>query len=55
MLHLSLSELGEMANLSRHPVADILAGFEAKGWIARGYRTTRLLDPDALRHLADGD
>lgn len=35
VLHLSLSELGEMANLSRHPVADILAATapaRAEGW-----------------------
>ena len=54
-LHLSLTELGEMANLSRHPVADILSTFESRNWVARGYRTTRLVNVGALRQLADGD
>ena len=55
LLHLAQAELGEMANLSRHPIADLLAEFEVRGWIERGYRTIRLLDPAALRQLADGE
>lgn len=55
VLHLTLAELGEMSGLSRHPVAGILARFEARAWIERGYRVTRILDAAALRHLADGD
>jgi CRP-like cAMP-binding protein len=54
-LHLTLAELGEMSGLSRHPVAGVLARFETRGWIIRGYRLTRITDPAALRHLADGD
>lgn len=55
VLHLTQAELGEMVNLSRHPVADVLAGFERRGWIERGYRTIRILDAAALRRLVDGE
>ena len=54
-LHLSHADLGEMANLSRHPVADVLTEFERRGWIRCGYRSIRLVDPAALRQLVDGD
>ena len=51
-VHLSQAELGEMTKLSRHPVASILAGFAARGWVECGYRSIRVLDPDALRAFA---
>lgn len=54
-VHLSKEELGEMMNLSRHPVAAILSTFETRGWIQCGYRVVRILDADALRHFANGN
>lgn len=49
----SQSELGDMTNLSRHPVSIVLNDFEAAGWIACGYRRIDVLNPTALRRLAD--
>jgi CRP/FNR family transcriptional regulator, cyclic AMP receptor protein len=49
----SHAEIGEMANLSRHPVEMILHEFEHLGWIACGYRRLDLLDATALRRMAD--
>lgn len=46
-------ELGDMANLSRHPIANILHDFETNGWIACGYRKVEVLDAAALRSVAD--
>lgn len=49
----SQSELGDMTNLSRQPVNMVLNDFEAAGWIACGYRRIDVLNPAALRRLAD--
>lgn len=48
----SQSELGEMTNLSRHPIGIILQQFEADGWIASSYRHITLLNVEALRDRA---
>ncbi|WP_162410795.1 Crp/Fnr family transcriptional regulator [Pseudoxanthomonas daejeonensis] len=53
-MHLSQADLGEMVNLSRHPVGAILADLADRGWVACGYRTIGILDGDALRRLANG-
>ena len=52
---LTHSQLGEMANLSRHHVGRKLADFERRGWIACSYNRIRLLDPDALATFAYTD
>lgn len=52
---LTHSQLGEMANLSRHHVGRKLATFEARGWISCGYNRIRLLDPQALSAFAYAD
>ncbi len=49
----SQSELAEMTNLSRHPIGTILAEFQACGWIACAYRRVDVLNPAALRQMAD--
>jgi CRP/FNR family transcriptional regulator len=54
MVAATQAELGEMANLSRHPIARILHDFDASGWITCGYRRIDLLDVPALRQVADG-
>lgn len=52
---LTHSQLGEMANLSRHHVGRKLADFERQGWISCGYNRIRLLDPEALAAFAYAD
>lgn len=52
---LTHSQLGEMANLSRHHVGRKLADFEAHGWISCGYNRIRLDDPEALLNYAYTD
>lgn len=54
MVAAAQAELGEMANLSRHPIAKILHDFEARGWITCGYRRIDILDVAALRQVANG-
>jgi CRP-like cAMP-binding protein len=49
---LTHSQLGEMANLSRHHVGRKLADFERQGWISCGYNRIRLRDPHALSAFA---
>jgi CRP/FNR family cyclic AMP-dependent transcriptional regulator len=51
-LHLSQQELGEMTNLSRHPIGSLLREFEADGLIRLGYRQITLLQPATLRAIA---
>ena len=48
-VHLSQAELGEMTKLSRHPVASILAGFAARGWVECGYQHPRTRSGRAAR------
>ena len=52
---LNQSELGEMANVSRHHVNRLLGQFAAKGWIAKSYGRLRLLDVQALSDFAFAD
>lgn len=46
------SEIGEMANVSRHHVNRTLTRFRAEGWIDGRYNRLRLLDIAALEQLA---
>jgi CRP-like cAMP-binding protein len=46
-------ELGQIANLSRHPVGEHLRAFARQGFITLGYRQVTLIDATALRSLAD--
>jgi CRP-like cAMP-binding protein len=48
-------ELGEMMNLSRHPTGALLRELQTQGLIALGYRQVTLLNPEALRALANSD
>jgi CRP/FNR family transcriptional regulator, cyclic AMP receptor protein len=48
------AELGQIANLSRHPVGEHLRAFVRQGLITLGYRQVTLHDVAALRALADG-
>jgi CRP-like cAMP-binding protein len=52
---LTHSQLGEMANISRHHVGRKLADFERRGWISCSYNRIRLLDPEALSGFAYAD
>ncbi len=47
-------ELGQIANLSRHPVGEHLRAFARQGFITLGYRQITLINASALRALADG-
>jgi CRP-like cAMP-binding protein len=46
-------ELGQMANLSRHPAGEHLRAFARQGLIALGYRQVTVHDAAALRRIAD--
>jgi CRP/FNR family transcriptional regulator, cyclic AMP receptor protein len=46
------AELGEMANLSRPHVNQVLGDLERKGWITKHYQRLRIVDVDALRGFA---
>jgi CRP-like cAMP-binding protein len=48
------SELAMACNVSRNTFAAVLRRFEEAGWIRSGYRSILVLDPAALRRLADG-
>lgn len=52
---LTQSELGEMANVSRHHVNRLLGQFADRGWIAKSYNRLRLLDVQALSDFAYGE
>jgi CRP-like cAMP-binding protein len=52
---LTQSELGEMANISRHHVNRILRMMRRAGWIAARYNRIRLLDVAALKAFAWSD
>ena len=47
-VNLSREELGAVANLSRNSLTPILRDLEAKGAIALGYRSLRVIDPVML-------
>jgi len=49
------SDLAVVANLSRTTASALLGRFEAMGLIARGYNYIEVLDPPALRAIADGE
>lgn len=53
-LALTQEELGAMANLSRQPAGALLRDFEALGMIRHSYRQIAVLQPQALRAIADG-
>jgi CRP-like cAMP-binding protein len=46
------AELGEMANLSRPHVNQVLGELERRGWITKHYQRLRILDVAALRGFA---
>jgi CRP-like cAMP-binding protein len=46
------TELGEMANVSRPHVNQVLGELERKGWIAKHYQRVRILDPESLKRFA---
>jgi CRP/FNR family cyclic AMP-dependent transcriptional regulator len=46
------TELGEMANLSRPHVNQVLGEFERRGWITKHYQRLRVVDAEALRRFA---
>ncbi len=46
------TEIGEMANVSRHHVNRTLTRFRAEGWVEGRYNRLRLLDIAALERLA---
>lgn len=50
----SHEELASMCNLSRQTIAGALKRLEAQGEAELGYRSIRLLRPDALRRFVDG-
>jgi CRP/FNR family transcriptional regulator, cyclic AMP receptor protein len=49
----SQEELGELSNLSRHPVGETLRRFAAHGLLTIGYGTVTVLDAPALRAIAN--
>lgn len=49
------TDLATVANLSRNTVNALLRDLEARGLVARQYNHIDLLDPVALRLMADGD
>ncbi|AJA09758.1 hypothetical protein SKP52_14370 [Sphingopyxis fribergensis] len=52
---LTQSELGEMANVSRHHVNRVLGQFMEKGWVTKSYNRLRLLDIPSLADFAFHD
>ncbi|MBP7003754.1 Crp/Fnr family transcriptional regulator [Amaricoccus sp.] len=48
-------ELGAMANATRKQVNAALGRLAARGWVATGYRSIRVLDPAALAAFARGE
>ena len=54
-IHLSQEELGQTANLSRHPTRKLLRTFEARGWISQSYRCINILQSEHLRACANSD
>ena len=52
---LTQSELGEMANVSRHHINRILCQFADRGWLAKRYNRLRLTDAEALSGFAYGE
>jgi CRP-like cAMP-binding protein len=46
------AELGEMANVSRPHVNQLLGELERKGWIAKNYQRLRIVDVEGLRGFA---
>lgn len=53
-LAITQDELGQMANLSRHPAGEHLRAFARQGHITLSYRQVTLHDAVALRRIADG-
>jgi CRP/FNR family transcriptional regulator, cyclic AMP receptor protein len=49
---LTQSELGEMANISRHQVNRILSDMQKSGWVRLGYNRIALIDVPALAGFA---
>ena len=49
---LTQSEVGEMANVSRHHVNRLLGRFAALGWIEKSYNRVKLLNIQALYNFA---
>ncbi len=50
----SQSELAMACNVSRNTFAAVLRRFEEAGWIRSGYRSILIVDPTAMRGLAEG-
>lgn len=48
------AELAMACNVSRNTFATVLRRFEEAGWIRSGYRSIVVVDPAAMRALADG-
>jgi CRP-like cAMP-binding protein len=46
------AELGEMANVSRPHVNQVLGELERKGWITKHYQRLRIVDVEGLRSFA---
>ena len=53
--HVTQNDLAAIANLCRSTASSILGDFEAKGYVARAYNHIDVLNPVALRAMADGD
>ncbi len=47
-IHLSKEEIGGIANASRSALNAVLRDLEASGVVVSGYRSVRIVDPDAL-------
>lgn len=50
-VHLSKEEIGGIANVSRSALSPILRDLEARGIVALGYRSVRIVDPAALGQM----
>jgi len=51
VINLSNEEIGRIANVSRSALSPILRDLEARGVVALGYRSVRIVDPAALRQM----
>jgi CRP-like cAMP-binding protein len=48
------SELAMACNVARNTFGEVLRRSASAGWVRGGYRSVVVVDPDALRRLADG-
>ena len=47
----TVREIGQAVGLSRVTVSRVLGEFAQRGWVALGYRTIRLAEPEPLKRL----